>query len=138
MPAPPLIIPSKPPTPLPSSLRSDLNSLLLTSGGIDRIHSQLLSSLQTSGWTEAVRNFALEQFREGGKTTFEEVMEVVLREALRGEGEEGRGKGKGVESGRGGVEGGGREGLRVSRRVVDEGLEVVRRELEDVVEVSEG
>ncbi|KAI9698790.1 MAG: hypothetical protein M1836_003900 [Candelina mexicana] len=133
MPAPSVSIPPTVPSPLPSQLRSDINSALLTSGGIDRIHNELVSSLQASGWTEALRLFALEQFREGGKTTFEDIMDTVMREAISSEeGEMGKGKGKGkarVEE---------RKRLKVPDEVVKEGLRVVRRELEEIVELTNG
>ncbi|KAI9789285.1 MAG: hypothetical protein M1835_001767 [Candelina submexicana] len=131
MPAPSVSIPPTIPSPLPSQLRSDINSALLTSGGIDRIHNQLVSSLEASGWTEAIRFFALERFREGGNTIFGEIMETVMREAISsGEEEMGKGKGKArVEEGK---------RLKVPDEVVKEGLRVVRRELEGIVEITNG
>lgn len=81
--APLLTVSSSPPSPLTSDLRSDLTSVLLSTSAIQDLHTILLSSCQSSGWLDAVRERALQLLRNGECRTYGEVMEVLVREVRR-------------------------------------------------------
>ncbi|KAI9837334.1 MAG: hypothetical protein M1819_000408 [Sarea resinae] len=129
---------------LPPALRSQINASLLSNGSINRIQSQLLMQLQSSGWTAAVRERCLELLRDGECATYGELMGRVVKEVrgaddISSEGTGGVGGAKGAKNGTGNGNAGGGDisasRLKVPDKVVREGVAVVRRELEGVVEV---
>ena len=117
---------------LPQALFSDIASALLSAGAIPRIQAALLHELQACGWTGSLRAFVLDLIRTGECSTYDEIMTRVLAEA-RGDdatspaGEHGeRARGRSSDDG----------AIRLPDKVVREGLRVVRKELDDVVDVD--
>lgn len=120
---------------LPSALRNNIYSTLLSTGGIRNIESALIQLLQTSGFQQQLRDYITDLFRTGQATTANEAYELAMariRECMAA-GER--------ETGRNGVNGDG-DGvvepldLRLPSEVVREGSRVVKRELERVVVIQ--
>ena len=120
---------------LPSALRNNIYSTLLSTGGIRNIESALTQLLQTSGFQYHLRAYITDLFRTGQATTANEAYELAMariRECMAaGERETG---GNGVN--------GDMEvvvealDLRLPSDVVREGSRVVKRELERVVVIE--
>ena len=120
---------------LPSALRNNIYSTLLSTGGIRNIESALVQLLQTSGFQHQLRTYITDLFRTGQATTANEAYELAMariRECMAA-GDR--------ETGRNGVNGDG-DGvvepldLRLPSEVVREGSRVVKRELERVVVIQ--
>ncbi|KAF9700817.1 hypothetical protein EKO04_001935 [Ascochyta lentis] len=137
-------------TALPSNLRNNIYSSLLSSGGIRNIETTLTQLLQTTGFQASLRAYITDLFRTGQATTANEAYALAMervRECVVEEGED-KEKERKKKKVNGGVNGGGEdEGsgsgsgsevveLRLPREIVVEGTKCVRRELEKVVQID--
>ncbi|GAM88924.1 hypothetical protein ANO11243_069580 [Dothideomycetidae sp. 11243] len=114
------------------SLQNQITGALIANGSIPTIQSALLHELQAAGWTAALRAFVVQLVRSGECTKYDELMDRVLEESM-----------KGVVSERtravnGSVATGNRPGqeLRVPDSAIKEGIKVVKKELEKVCELD--
>lgn len=114
------------------SVEGQIVGALIANGSIPRIQESLLHELQASGWTTKLRAFVTDLMRGGEATRFDDLMERVLEEAMKGvDGERTRNvNGTTTNGNRPGQE------LRIPDAAVKEGIKVVRRELEKVCEVE--
>ncbi|KAI9810531.1 MAG: hypothetical protein M1827_006204 [Pycnora praestabilis] len=145
-----------PTTTLPTPLRSSLNSALLSSGGITRIQASLIEHLKASGWMEAVRERCVELLRNGECVSFGEMMGTIVAEVRAGVEQGGEGRVDGSEelnedttssgntNGKATTDGvtrrGGRQqqpGLAIPAPVIKAGLSIVRKEIDDVVDIAD-
>lgn len=151
----PSINKSRPPS-LTPEIRSALLTALMSSSAIPKIHTTLLSSCQSTGWLDAVRERALQLLRSGECTSYREIM-AVLRDEVRAplpQANEAGGGGGGQEDGNNAGERGrvrrrkgGREeeeeeeeeyrviNVRIPAKVYNDGVRAVRKALEAVVDV---
>ncbi|KAF2190246.1 hypothetical protein K469DRAFT_723092 [Zopfia rhizophila CBS 207.26] len=121
---------------IPTHLRNNIYSALLSSGGIPAIQSTLTHELQASGWTTNLRSYITQLLRTGECTTVGEVMERVMSEAqLGGHSQKSNGMTNGV-NGVNGYKETEEVNLRIPERAVREGVRVVRRELEKVCDIT--
>lgn len=118
------------PSPLPTDLRHQLTSALLSASAIPTLQSTLYTKCEETGWLDAVRKRAVQLIREG-----EEVGEGVAYEEVFGR-VMGEAKAKGRESGGGKGHGEGKVDVRVPEVVVNEGTKIVREALEKVVVIE--
>ncbi|KZF26949.1 hypothetical protein L228DRAFT_235953 [Xylona heveae TC161] len=139
---------------LDPELRSSINSALLHNGGITRIHAQLLDNLQRTGWTAAIHTRCLELLRSGECTTYDRLMKRILAEVAAtggGSGSNGSSSGGGsfssddAKARTNGVGAGHKAGsnakntspnVRVPENVIQDGVRLVKKELEDIAEVT--
>ncbi|CAG8973909.1 hypothetical protein HYALB_00003687 [Hymenoscyphus albidus] len=131
------------PTTQDPDLRSQINTVLLRDGHINKIQESLLHSLNSSStnWPTLIHNHALHLLRAGDIVTFPVLMKRVLDDirkdsvaARSAEGSNGLSTtGKGEVKGRG--EGG--ANLALPKSVLDEGVKVTRECLEAVCEVGD-
>ncbi|KAF2489635.1 hypothetical protein BU16DRAFT_566742 [Lophium mytilinum] len=129
--------------PLPPLIQNALYSALMTSRSIPTIQATLTHELQASGWTTNLRAYIQQLLRSGECATYNEVMARLMEETrVQKSGRENgvNGHANGVVNGVDGnaerprsVEEG---GILIPERAVREGVRVVRRELEKVVEVA--
>lgn len=134
-------VPSHTPKPLPTYLRAELTSSLLSNSTIPVIQSTLYNASQEAGWTEAVLERAKQLFNSGQGMSAQEVLDVIVKESHPNS--QGR---KGIAGGmrRGGLDrgveskdvGGEVVGVRFPERAIVEGKEVIKQALEDIVEVE--
>lgn len=82
-----LSVPYPSPSPLTSDLRSSLTSALLHTSSIVDLHATLLSSCQSTGWFDAVRERAVQLLRSGECSTYSEVMAIIRAESRGKRGE---------------------------------------------------
>jgi hypothetical protein len=121
-------------------LQNMLYSALHTSSSLPRIQQTLNHELSAAGWTNNLRIYVLQLLRSGECTTYDEVMERVLKEA-RGEprgtkainGAHSNGTngitseaGKSVEEG----------GIRIPENAVKEGIKAVKKELQKACDIA--
>ncbi|KAI9801195.1 MAG: hypothetical protein M1825_003469 [Sarcosagium campestre] len=100
--------------PLTPQLRSDINAALIAGGHVEKIQSQLLASLQASGWQENVRALCLEMLRAGEARSQTALMRRVREDVRAGDGR-----------------------AKVADSVIDDGIAVVREALAAVVVVED-
>jgi len=114
-----------------ASLSNQITTALISSNSIPTIQSALLHELQSSGWTANLRAYVIKLMRSGDCTKYDDIMDRVLEEAMKGMGDKSAGaKSNGVN---GNAKAG--ESLRIPESAIKEGVKVVRRELEKVCEV---
>ncbi|PLB51260.1 hypothetical protein P170DRAFT_425508 [Aspergillus steynii IBT 23096] len=65
----------------PETLEHDLLTHLASTTALEDLHSNLLCSLQRTGWTEKIRRLSLELLRAGRCDRFDEVVEAVVASA---------------------------------------------------------
>lgn len=124
---------------LTTSLRSQINTSLLSSGAIPTIHASLLHECQATGWLELIKARVLDLLRSGECVSYGEVLSVVMRE-IKGNGNcDGEGafdvkneNGNGLTNGDAQT----KESLRVPRTVVEVGTRLVRDALDLVVNIE--
>ncbi|MCJ1446283.1 MAG: hypothetical protein MMC23_006788 [Stictis urceolatum] len=141
----PLTLPP-PSSPLTPHVRSQINTALLTSNSIPKIQAALLHECQASGFITALRARCLELLRSGECASYGELMGVVMQE-VRGDNVGVIGGDSGGGSSGGGIKENGVNGtgtgkkeegrLRVPKRVVEEGVGVVKSALEGCVVFGE-
>jgi hypothetical protein len=147
MPAPNPLTPAHATAPLNPSVQNALYTALMTSRSIPTIQATLTHELQASGWTSNLRAYIQQLLRSGECTTYNEVMARVMAETNGNGGLKTNGITNGVNGTNGvhgngnginGVEGRSVEdgGIQIPDRAVREGVRVVRRELEKVLEVA--
>lgn len=76
-----IIVPLHVPTPLPSHLRTELTSALLSESAIPVVQSALSDAFRDAGWMDLVRDRAKQLISSGQATTWHEVMERLMMEA---------------------------------------------------------
>ncbi|KAL8838907.1 MAG: hypothetical protein Q9170_001944 [Blastenia crenularia] len=121
-----VLVPSHTPKPLPTHLRAELTSALLSSYAIPAIQSTLYDNARKKQWTEAVRERAKQLIRQGGAMDWRGVVEELVKEAR--EGYNGRKETKSPAFD--GIN------IRFPEQAVAEGKKVVRNTLEDIVEIE--
>ena len=114
------------------SLQNQITGALIANGSIPTIQAALLHKLQASGWTGTLRAYVTQLVRSGECTKYDELMDRVLEESMKGiAGERTRAvNGSTANSNRPGHE------LRIPDAAVKEGIKVVRKELEKVCELE--
>ncbi|KAF2809085.1 uncharacterized protein BDZ99DRAFT_521549 [Mytilinidion resinicola] len=128
--------------PLPPVVQNALYSALMTSRSIPTIQATLTHELQASGWTTNLRAYIQQLLRSGECATYNEVMAKLMEETrVRKDYQNGVVNGNGVGNGNANGNGeGGRTveegGILIPEKAVREGVRVVRRELERVLEVA--
>jgi len=115
-----------------ASLQNQLTAGLVTNGSIPVIQSALLHELQASGWTAHLRAYITQLMRSGECTKYDDIMDKVLEEAMKGvNAEKAKTNGAVATTGKP-VEG----DLKMPENVVKEGIKVVKKELEKICEVQ--
>jgi len=114
-----------------ASLQNQLTAGLVTNGSIPIIQSALLHELQASGWTANLRAYITHLMRSGECTKYDDIMDKVLEEAMKGVTAE-KAKTNGAATNGKSVEG----DLKMPDNVVREGIKVVKKELEKICEVQ--
>ncbi|KAI4129540.1 MAG: hypothetical protein LQ338_002176 [Usnochroma carphineum] len=76
-----VLVPDHTPKPLPNHLRSELTSALLSTSAIPLIQSTLHDAAQKAGWTEALRGRGKQLINSGQATTWQEVVELLVKES---------------------------------------------------------
>lgn len=76
-----ILVPPQIPKPLPSHLRFELTSALLSDSAIPTIQSTLYDTSQDVGWIDAVRDRAKQLISTGQATSSHQVTEILLKEA---------------------------------------------------------
>ncbi|QDS77221.1 hypothetical protein FKW77_002927 [Venturia effusa] len=123
--------PSTQSKPLPPSMNQVLTAALLQSqhnpnhSSIPTIERVLTEELAKAGWTNALRSHVQNLVRSGECSSYGEIMKRVLLDIRVPEGKEDK-KEEGEEA---------KKSLAVPQSVVDEGIKVIRRELEKVAVV---
>ncbi|KAG8631036.1 hypothetical protein KVT40_000176 [Elsinoe batatas] len=112
------------------SLQNQITGALIANGSIPTIQSSLLHELQASGWTTTLRNYVVALVRSGECTKYDELMDRVLEESMKGLGDRTRATNGNTSSNKSGQE------LRIPDSAIKEGIKVVKRELEKVCEVE--
>ena len=116
-----------------ASTSNQITTALIASNSIPTIQSALLHELQAAGWTAALRAYIIKLMRSGECTKYDDIMDKVIEEAMRGLGEKSTGtRNNGAN---GSVRG--PDDLRIPEGAIKEGIRVVKRELEKVCEVVE-
>ena len=118
--------------PLSQSLRSSINAALVANNAVPAIQSALLHECQASGFTAAIRTRAIDLLRSGTCSTYAEVMHEIMTEIKNTTSAEAPG-GAAQTNGENGTDGERR--LKVPRKVVEEGVKVVRAALESCVDI---
>ncbi|KAJ4331724.1 hypothetical protein N0V95_009827 [Ascochyta clinopodiicola] len=119
---------------LPSDLRNNIYSALLSSGGIRSIEATLTQLLQTSGFQASLRAYITELFRTGQATTANEAYALAMERvrACMLDSDEANG----TNGDANGDDEGDTVDLRLPKDVVRDGSRCVRRELEKVVHID--
>lgn len=114
------------------SLQNQITGALIANGSIPTIQTALLHELQASGWTTYLRTYVTQLVRSGECTKYDEIMDKVLEESLKGiTGDRTRAvNGNTVNPNRPGQE------MRIPDAAIKEGVKVVRKELEAVCELE--
>ncbi|KAF4551183.1 Hypothetical protein D9617_14g076400 [Elsinoe fawcettii] len=114
------------------SLQNQITGALIANGSIPTIQASLLHELQASGWTTTLRNYVVALVRSGECTKYDELMDKVLEEALKGVTDRTRAttNGNATNGNKPGQE------LRIPDSAIKEGIKVVKKELEKVCEVE--
>lgn len=136
-----VVIPSNPPSPIPSDLRTALTTALLATSAVQNIHQTLLSSCTSTGWLDKAGERAVQLLKNGECATYDEVMDVLIAEA-RGkacseeiEGIPRRRINNGISHGKGKQK---ELDIRVPERTIAEGVKVVKEALDRVVKIEGG
>ncbi|OCK80501.1 hypothetical protein K432DRAFT_254382, partial [Lepidopterella palustris CBS 459.81] len=116
---------------LPPSLQNTLYTALLSTTAIPTIQNTLTHELQASGWTSNLRTYIQQLLRSGECTTYNEANGTATN-GMNGSGHKGGSNVAGGEWAKN-VEDG---GIKIPERAVREGVRVVRKELEKVVEIT--
>jgi len=114
-----------------ASLQNQLTAGLITNGSIPVIQSALLHELQASGWTANLRTYITQLMRSGECTKYDDIMDKVLEEAMKGVSAD-KAKTNGANTNGKPAEG----DLKMPDNVVKEGIRVVKKELEKICEVQ--
>lgn len=126
-------------TTLNPATQAALTSALLSANAIPRIQSALQQSLQESGWTHNLHSYVLKLLRDGECTTYEELMARVMAECRPGDDNKDKDKesanGEGAVNGTSSKNGSGAD-IKIPDRTVREGIKAVRKEIEQVCEIS--
>ncbi|KAL8721586.1 MAG: hypothetical protein Q9225_001750 [Loekoesia sp. 1 TL-2023] len=138
-----VLVPSHTPKPLPDYLRSELTSALLASSTIPIIQSTLYNASRDAGWIDSVRERAKQLINSGHPMTWEEVLELLVKESqewpisrnnmpgglrrVRQNGDGGAGAAEPADD---------LVGIRFPDEAIAKGKEAVRKALEDIVEVE--
>ncbi len=77
-----VIVPAHTPKPLPSHLRSELTSALLSTSAIPVIQSTLEKASQEEGWTASIRARAKQLISRGQVTNLQELVELLVQESV--------------------------------------------------------
>lgn len=114
------------------SLQNQITGALIANGSIPTIQSSLLHELQASGWTTTLRSYVVALVRSGECTKYDELMEKVLEESMKGI------PGERTRATNGNTSNGNRPGqeLRIPDAAIREAVKVVKKELEKVCEVE--
>ncbi|KAL9000341.1 MAG: hypothetical protein Q9169_001058 [Polycauliona sp. 2 TL-2023] len=141
-----ILVPANPPNPLPTRLRTNLTSALLSSSAIPNIQSTLHSTSQDLGWIEAVHQRAKQLISSGQATTSKEAVDMLVTEAMAQNNKKETnlrgglvGKNQLQERDGGRVRGVGDDKIidvRFPEEAARRGKEVVREALEDIVDVE--
>ena len=107
-----------------TALQNQITAGLVINGAIPTIQSTLLHELQASGWTANLRTFLTQLMRSGECTRYDDLMDRVLEEALKGI----HGEGKAASADSDEVD------IRMPESAVKAGIKVVRKELEKICE----
>ena len=107
-----------------TTLQNQITAGLVINGAIPTIQSTLLHELQASGWTANLRTFLTQLMRSGECTRYDDLMDRVLEEALKGI----HGEGKAASAHPDEVD------IRMPESAVKAGIKVVRKELEKICE----
>lgn len=126
--APPVSIPPIPPSHLSSELRSSLISALLSTSMVPVLHSTLLSSCQSSGWLDAVRERTMQLLRNGDCGSYSELMEILVQES--------RGRGSEINGSTDSSENQQKTDIKIPERVVADGMRKIKEALDKVVEIE--
>ncbi|KAL9599537.1 MAG: hypothetical protein Q9219_003781 [cf. Caloplaca sp. 3 TL-2023] len=138
-----VLVPSHTPKPLPKHLRSELTSALLSNSSIPTIQSTLYDTSRDAGWMDAVRERAKHLKENQTELSLQEVVELLARESrertsdcnmkpggLRRAWSDEDGEKRAAQS----VSD--QDKMRFPEQAIVEGKEVIRRALEDIVEVE--
>lgn len=126
-------------SPLSARTRNEIYSSLLSGNGVRNIEQTLTHELQRSGWLSDLKAYITQLLRTGECTTLDEVMARVLDKVETADKSNGV-NGNGVH-GVNGVNGHDKEAedvdLRIPDKVIREGTKTIRRELENVCEITD-
>ncbi|PNS18935.1 hypothetical protein CAC42_6030 [Sphaceloma murrayae] len=114
------------------SLQNQITGALIANGSIPTIQSSLLHELQASGWTTSLRNYVIALVRSGECTKYDDLMDKILEEALKGV------AGERTRATNGNTSNGNRPGqeLKIPDSAIKEAIKVVKKELEKVCDVE--
>jgi len=121
---------------LPEDLRQQLTSALFNSpSSIPTIQTALVSTFQSSGFSENLEQYILEILRRNPESvpSEAEVLELVIQKLRESLNREIGGKGCDRASGGRVAESG---GLQIPQQVLDEGTEAVKKEMKDSLKVQ--
>lgn len=76
-----VIVPPHTPKPLPSHLRSELTSALLSSPAIPVIQSTLHQASRNAGWADSIRERTKQLINGGNAANWQEVVEMLVKES---------------------------------------------------------
>ena len=114
-----------------TSLHNQLTGGLIANNSIPVIQATLLHELQASGWTANLREFITQLMRSGECTRYDDLMDRVLEEAMKGVVAERSRSNGATANGKAGA-----HDLRIPDRAIKEGIRVVKKELEKICEVQ--
>lgn len=97
-------------------LQNNITLLLVGNGGVKRIQDTLQQRLDEAGWSQTLREYVDRLFRSGEAHTFDEAMRKVMLAIKTGGG------------------GNGAPDLEIPAAVKEDGAEVVKKELREIVE----
>ena len=138
-----ILVPPHIPKPLPSRLRFEITSALLSNSAIPDIQTTLYDASRESGWIDAVRERAKQLISSGKATSPQEVIGLLVKEAWEGSNNRPTIQGGLARRQQPGSDSQGASGLpeqavsvRFPIQAVKQGKGVVRNALEDFVDVG--
>ncbi|KAL8770846.1 MAG: hypothetical protein Q9209_003497 [Squamulea sp. 1 TL-2023] len=138
-----VLVPPHTPKPLPSRLRFELTSALLSNSAIPDIQSTLYHTSQGTGWIDAVRERAKQLISSEQATSSHEVIAILVKEARENSNNQlniqgGLARRQTHGSGSQAVRGPASQNIsvRFPEEAVNKGKKVVRNALEDLVDVG--
>ncbi|KAL8783591.1 MAG: hypothetical protein Q9213_004520 [Squamulea squamosa] len=136
-------VPPHTPRPLPSRLRFELTSALLSNSTIPDIQSTLYQTSQDAGWIDAVRERAKQLISSGQATSSHEVIGLLVKEARESSDNQPNIQGGLRRQTHGSISQAAKGpanqkiSVRFPEEAVSKGREVVRNALEDFVDVGD-